>query len=377
MAARPVIAALLVTVLCASSAAQTASPRSIEQARDATGQGLAFVELSVARSACFLQESVRVRVRFGVEREFLAERMVQPFGTKLEVPVQISMPWLDGLPGAAVVRVEPDESSPAIAPGGPAPRFAQNESLRRAFPEADRVLDGRRFLVCSEEVVLVPTATGPLRIPGPVLSFAYATRFEDQFLAGRVPVDRVDASIAGEGLTLEVRPLPEVGRPREFTGAVGNFSIRAEAEPSILALGGSLKLRLIIEGEGNRSLFDPPRWTELGGFRVLGMVDEKGAAARTLTYDLAPLSAQAWQVPAISFAYFDPGPPEGYRVARTRPIDVVVRPEGEEATAAREPRPSNTQGAEVPATHGIGWSLAALVALLVVVLLLAVRRRRG
>jgi hypothetical protein len=359
-----VIAALLVTVFCAPSAAQTASPRPLEQARDATDQGIAFVELSVARSTCFLQESVHVRVRFGVEREFLAEKMVQPFGTKLEVPVQISMPWLDGLPGALVTPVEPDATSL---------RFAQNESVQRASAEADRVVDGRPFLVCSEEIVLLPTATGPLRIPGPVLSFAYATRFEDKFPAGRVPVDRVDASVAGEGLTLEVRPLPEVGRPKEFTGAVGSYSIRAETEPSIVALGGSLKLRLVIEGEGNRSLFEPPRWTELGGFRVLGMVDEKGAAARTLTYDLAPLSAQAWQVPAISFAYFDPAPPEGYRVVRTRPIDVVVRPGETAAAVARESKAP----AEVPATHGNGWFLPALGALLVVVLLLAVRRRRG
>jgi hypothetical protein len=363
-----VIAALLVTVLCAPSAAQTASPRPLGQARDAAGQGLAFIELSVAKDACFLQESVHVRVRFGVEREFLAERMVQPFGAKLEVPVQISMPWIDGLPGALVTPVEPDAASI---------RFAQNESVHRALVEPDRVVEGRRFLVCSEEVVLLPMAIGPLRIPGPVLSFAYATKFEDKFLAGRVPVDRVDASIAGEGLTLEVRPLPEVGRPKEFTGAVGGFSIRAETEPSIVTLGGSLKLRLIIEGEGNRSLFDPPRWTELGGFRVLGMLDEKGAAARTLTYDLAPLSAQAWQVPAISFAYFDPSPPEGYRVVRTQPIDVVVRPGEKAAVVAREPRPSTTEGAEVPATHGTRWFLPALAALLVVMLLLEARRRRG
>jgi MYXO-CTERM domain-containing protein len=204
-----------------------------------------------------------------------------------------------------------------------------------------------------------------------VLSFAYATRFEDKFLEGRVPVDRVDASVSGEALTLDVRPLPEAGRPKDFTGAVGSFSIRAETEAATVVLGGSLKLRVILEGEGNRSLFDPPRWTELGGFRVLGMVDEKGAAARTWTYDLAPVSAQVWQVPAISFAYFDPEPPASYRVARTRPIDVVVRPGGKPATAAEQ---ATGSPAEPPAQHRTIWFVLAVVAALA--LLLLVRRRR-
>ena len=363
------IAALLVIALWAPTAAQAAFPRSLEQARDATGQGLAFVEASVASDTCFLQELVRVRVRFGVEREFLAERMVQPFATKLEVPVQVSMPWIEGLPGAIVLRVEPDAS---WIVEDPTLHFAQNESVRRAFPETDRVVDGRRFLVCSEEIVLLPTATGPLRIPAPVLSFAYATRFEDKFLDGRVPVDRVDAFVTGEGFTLEVRPLPEAGRPKEFTGAVGSFSIRAEAEPSIVTLGGSLKLRLIIEGEGNRSLFDPPHWTELGGVRVLGMVDEKGAGTRTLTYDLAPISTQVWQVPAIPFASFDPGPPAAYHVERTQPIDVVVLERRVEAPTGPEPeQPAPT---ELPVSSGPNWLSLALAGLLVLVSLVLMRR---
>src|SRR5262249_9774421 len=35
------------------------------QARDATGEGFAFVELSVARTTCFLDEPVQVHVVFG------------------------------------------------------------------------------------------------------------------------------------------------------------------------------------------------------------------------------------------------------------------------------------------------------------------------
>lgn len=298
------------------------------QAHDATGEGLAFVELSAARTSCFVEECVRVQIEFGLEETFLREKVVQPFGTKLAMPVQLSARWLDD---AAVRPVETADGA----------TFVRNETVRSAFAEGVRVVDGRRYVACRQDVDLLPTAVGELRLEGPVLSFAYATRFEESFLQGRAPVDRVDAFVSGKPIALEVRPLPEAGRPPEFTGAVGSFSARAEVEPATVLLGESLKLRLAIEGRGNLTRFEPPRFSEIGGFRVLGMIEEPGAGSRTFTFDLAPVSAQVWQVPGIAFAYFDPEPPGSYRIARTQPIDVVVRPrpDSRPAIPARPPEP--------------------------------------
>ncbi|MHC4079570.1 MAG: hypothetical protein ACYST0_14150, partial [Planctomycetota bacterium] len=123
-------------------------------------------------------------------------------------------------------------------------------------------------------------------------------------------------------------PLPTAGRPAEFTGAVGRFSVRAEANPLDPTVGGSLKLVLRIEGEGNLEVLDPPRLDELSGFHVFGKIDDrsKNTTHRTVTYDLAPLSMAVKAVPPIRFAFFDPTPPAGYRTVQTRRIPLTVGP---------------------------------------------------
>jgi hypothetical protein len=265
------------------------------------------------------------------------------------MPVRLTAPWLEG----AVVL------PPATGTGA---SFVQDETVQRASVADVRVIDGRRFATCREDLELPATSVGELRLEGPVLSFAYSTRFEDSFLDGRAPVDRVDAFVAARPIALEVRPLPEAGRPPEFTGAVGSFAVRAAVEPAAIAFGDSLKLRLTVEGRGNLTRFEAPRFSEIGGFRVLGMVEERGPASRTFTFDLSPVSSQVWQVPSIAFAYFDPEPPGTYRILRTQPVDVLVR-------AAAVP-------ASPPAPAPAAWPSLALPAAVALLLLLWVGRRR-
>jgi hypothetical protein len=144
-------------------------------------------------------------------------------------------------------------------------------------------------------------------------------------------VDRHDALVPGGELALEIRPLPEEGRPPGFKGAVGRFSLRAEAEPRVLELGESLRFLLFIEGEGNLGFFDPPRLDRMEGFHVYGSLEDPGRMRRTVIYDIAPLNEEVREVPPIPFVYFDTKPPAGYRTLRTPRIPIEVRPPPEGA----------------------------------------------
>ena len=70
-------------------------------------------------------------------------------------------------------------------------------------------------------------------LPAPSIFYAYATRFEDDPFAGRRALDRHDAFVTTSALTLTVRALPEANRPADFTGAVGEFVVSADAAPRI------------------------------------------------------------------------------------------------------------------------------------------------
>lgn len=371
-----VIAQVVLACAGAVQAGQSTFPLRLDGARDATGEGLAFVETSAAKDAYFVEEPIRLTVRFGIEAELLATRTVQPFGRALDVPVQVSAPWIEGLAGTIPLGVarrsrDPSDSAP--------PSFALNESVEEAGRVEDRVVGEKTFRVFEVEVTLLASAEGELVLPAPLLAFAYATRFEESLVRGRAPVDRVDAYVKGQPLALAIRPWPTEGRPKEFTGAVGNLSVRAEAAPREIAMGESLKLALTIEGDGNLGQFEAPQFDRIGAFRVLGTVDERSPHARRIVYDLAPESEKAWQVPPIPFAYLDPGPPTGYRVVRTEAIDVVVRAGAIEAsrvaTTTREPAGTPPES-QTPRERSAAWLwwLGGTVLLLLVWFLV---RRRG
>lgn len=281
----------------------------------------ALIELSAPRAEYFVGQPIHVEVVFGLEREFRERSAVQPFGAPLDLPVQVHLDWLDELPGATPVMLVASAASPDLDPS-----IALNGALRHARRLPDRIVAGRTFELHALEARFLATAPGTLRLSAPVLSFAYATRFESTLLHERAPLDRVDASVLGAPLLLSVHALPTADQPLDFTGAVGALTLTATAEPREVVLGESLKLHLAITGDANLAQFTAPRWRDLGGFRVLGMLDEYEPGTRLLTLDLAPVSEQAWQVPGLSLTYFDPGPPAAYRVARTELLDVRVLP---------------------------------------------------
>ena len=80
----------------------------------------------------------------------------------------------------------------------------------------------------------------------------------DDFFAGDPFFGRSrSVRLQSEELQIEVLPLPEQGRPEEFTGAVGRFQLSVEAQPTQVAVGDPVTLRVLVEGEGNMAAVQP------------------------------------------------------------------------------------------------------------------------
>lgn len=309
----------------------------------------AFVELEAPRTICFVHEPLRVTLRIGFDAGYFRDHAVQMFQKRFDVPVQVHAPLPDG------VLHEGTGERLSLVLNGAAVDAARGE---------DVVRDGRRYTLLEIERSYVPQRAGELMIAAPELRFQYATEFKEDFLGGRLPVDPRDALVKGAPLAILVRALPEEGKPPEFTGAVGRFTVRADARPLELEAGSSLTLVLRIEGEGNLASVEPPMLDGLKGFHVYGMLDDGGAPLRTITYELAPLDAAAEEVPAIPFAYFDPGT-ASYRTVYTQAIPLTVR--CGKSARADPPPPEDSSG---------GWFLLVAAALTAFGLLLWVRSRR-
>ena len=279
--------------------------------------GRVFVELQSAADTFYQGQVIELSLRLGCDREFFAAHAIQPFQQALDVPVQVLLSWRDAPPGATALP-----QSPAPAPQR---RIACDDGTVLAQQLPDERFDGRLFTVLELRFRCVAQVAGELSLPAPRLRFSYTTAFEESLLQGRMPVDRHDITVEGQGRALRILPLPTAGRPRQFHGAVGRFTVHAEARPTQLQVGDDLQVTLHIDGDGNLPLLPGPQ-PSLPGFHQFGMVEQPSATGRSFLLHLAPLRPDLRWLPAIAWSYFDPTPPGRYRTAVTEPIGLSVAP---------------------------------------------------
>jgi len=118
----------------------------------------------------------------------------------------------------------------------------------------------------------------------------------------------------------EVLPLPEEGRPADFSGAVGEFSIESTATPHSPAVGDIVVWTLRLNGSGrlNGATFAAPE-PDASIFRVYqgdAPEPEDGTVAAT-AMRIVPLSPGDCALPAAKFAFFNPSTGQ-YEVAETQ-----------------------------------------------------------
>lgn len=146
-------------------------------------------------------------------------------------------------------------------------------------------------------------------------------------------------SATAEPVTVDIRPLPEQGRPAAFNGVVGACEIEALISDATTRVGDPITLSIRIEGELPPArlpapLIDQqPAFTDSFRFASNGWVDggEQGGG-RVYSITIRARTPDLKEIPAIELPYFDPASAE-YRVARSKPIPIKV--EGtREVTAA-------------------------------------------
>lgn len=132
----------------------------------------------------------------------------------------------------------------------------------------------------------------------------------------------------GPSHTLEVKPVPEEGRPLEWSGAVGPIEANRRIDRRVLREGETLQLTVSWTGDANLGYFHPPDLSlleEFQGFRVVGTTDDRFADERRVRYDLLAADPDVLEVPPIPLWTFNTDTKE-YEVVETRPVPIRVEP---------------------------------------------------
>lgn len=202
------------------------------------------------------------------------------------------------------------------------------------------VLEGGRFVAERVRTAFFPTGPGEFTIGEAHLRTTVAergARRRDPFdLFGGDPFGFFrpgrEIRLATEPVTLRVRPLPEEGKPDDFCGAVGRFTLASSADKTDLRTGDPVTFKLTLAGEGNVKVVDAPNLSHLDGFKVYESQSSETSrpkngrilGEKTWEYVLVPTIGGIGEIPSIHVSVFSPEK-GAYETIATAPIPVSVQ----------------------------------------------------
>ncbi len=289
-----------------------------------------------------------------VPEAWLDGPLLQLFPQRLDLPIQVAA--FEALESG---RLQP-LTDPSEADGGPGAVASASRSIvldGSITPATGPVLSvspmGRMATFHVVRTYVAPRA-GVYELPAPSAHYAIATEFRDDFVQGRVPVDRRTVDRQGAGTSLSVLELPEAGRPIEFNGAVGRYQLHTQGSPSEVSAGEAFTVDVEVECAGGRADLDPRAvyLEDSDAFGEQGRTTTHHGTGQVITLSLVALQEGQQALPKARLAYFDPTlDPPRYEWAVADGVPIFVLPPAPQAAAANGSEPSPPKpGAELAPT---------------------------
>ena len=183
--------------------------------------------------------------------------------------------------------------------------------------------------------ILIPKRPGRIVMPSSSVSAAVAVGrvrsrdMFDSFFGGQTQYKRF--IVKSEPLELNILPVPEEGKPAEFYGLIGQYTISASATPTKVNVGDPITLTVKV---GGSKYLKPVRWPELE--RVPELVknfkipSQKASPTiengfKVFTQTIRANNDKVTRIPPIPLASFNIK--EGkYLTTQTEPIELEVAP---------------------------------------------------
>jgi hypothetical protein len=171
-------------------------------------------------------------------------------------------------------------------------------------------ISGEQFHVFTiRRVQIIPLEEGRLQ-----LTPAYVDNIVQLIHEDGSGVENFSVTLSNEPLDIEVKPLPKRGKPKDFLGILGQFTITANIDTIKIPAGENATLRIMIQGSGNITGIHIPviQWP-------IGTEHFDGSDTQYIDQEHFPIRGyKIFEVPfignkegeaviaPISFSYFDP-----------------------------------------------------------------------
>lgn len=263
---------------------------------------LAFIELDVDKTECYINEQITMIFRF--------YRRVPILGN-----VDYDSPKLEG--------------------------FWKEDIIPHKMTYEDR--EGFRYHVTHIRAALFPVRTGNLEIGPAVLRCRLADHSRHE--RRRLDLDNFfdslrrfhqgqDVRLSTKPIKINVKLLPEEGQPKDFSGAVGAFRIKAHLDNTDIVIGDAVNLKVGVGGKGWIKGIPMPELPQMNGlqtyatepkFKSLKKLDLSVVSRNDYEITIVPQEEGEWTVPPLSFTFFNPKK-EQYVTVKTKPLTLQIKP---------------------------------------------------
>ena len=190
-------------------------------------------------------------------------------------------------------------------------------------PKSYETINGKRYLVLEiRQTAVFPQKSGKITITPLEMDIIARVIYQarsggsvwDQFFGGGQRAQDHKLNIKSNSITLNVKKLPIANRPDNFSGIVGNFSIKSSLSRTELKANDATNLVITITGKGNLQHIEqldikfPPDFdvTEPNISDNINTRNRAVYGSRSFEYVMIPRSEGDFTIPQASFSYFDP-----------------------------------------------------------------------
>ncbi len=315
-------------------------------------RGDIFIDVHTDKNEAYLGEKILVTFKWYFSKDIGNYR--------------INIPWLDSMKNFLITDPELDQKRTYQ-------RLIINGDKQIVALKSREFFKGQEYMVVSFQKVLTPIAAGtytldPVFLKCDVITGYRRSRhrslfdsffdsnFDDFFGLGRDAVTEPFATRSNE-LILTIKEVPGSDKPAAYNGAVGRFTFDVSVKPVSLKVGEPITVTMKVAGSGNIEELELPHIPDIESFKSyepeskVNVSQDGGEARGEKIFEkvLIPRYAGDYQIPEITFAFFNPETgkyqtekrgPFKIHVAKAEKEDeiqvIAITPEGSEKMQKRQ-----------------------------------------
>ncbi|NEQ50750.1 MAG: protein BatD [Leptolyngbya sp. SIO3F4] len=215
--------------------------------------------------------------------------------------------------------------------------FTSEIDLSKQQPNREVINDKIYQTFVLEKTILFPQRSGTLTLNPVEYSIVAEVREGEPintFFGPRYRYRKKKLALRSKQAKITVKPLPE-NAPATFDEAVGSFRLVSTIDKQEVEVNEAINLRYRLSGKGNIKLIElaePDLPTDFEAYdpRVTSSTENKEGRVKgqkNWEYLLIPRAAGTFEIPALTFSYFDPAARE-YRTLTTEPYSISVKGSG-------------------------------------------------